>query len=73
MKDQEGLSYNERSILSIIIGEKKSLKMLLEMTELGLKLLNFPSKNDAKIFYDSLEIRPKYSRYIIEDILSLDW
>ena len=73
MKDQEGLSYNERSILSIIIGEKKSLKMLLEMTEFGLKLLNFPSKNDAKIFYDSLEVRPKYSRYIIEDILSLDW
>eukprot|EP00830_Metopus_es_P002129 TRINITY_DN1189_c0_g1_i1.p1 TRINITY_DN1189_c0_g1~~TRINITY_DN1189_c0_g1_i1.p1 ORF type:complete len:578 (+),score=110.36 TRINITY_DN1189_c0_g1_i1:24-1757(+) len=68
-----GLPYHHICSIRIVLGEKKSLRALIDMIENVLKLLNHETKNQARKHYASWKRKPIYKEYIEEDILSLDW
>ena len=70
---QEGLPYKRLCCLRQIIGEKKSLKLLIEMTSYALELLKCPSKEEASKKFDSLPKRAEYSPYIEQELLKINW
>lgn len=57
----------------MVSGEKRSLKVLLAMCELALKLFDCSSIAAAKEEYESLKEKPVYARYIEESVLFLNW
>ena len=65
------LSYKRRCSLKQIIGERKSLKVLLEMCEMGLKLLNYPTRLSAMEYFSTITPKPSYYCYIEEIIFEL--
>jgi len=59
-------------VLRQIIGEKRSLKVLLEMVKYGLMLLECKTKEEA-IEKHKKEGEKSYGIYIERDILRLHW
>ena len=70
---KEDITYKEKCSLRIIIGEKRSLKLLLEMAEYGITLINLNGKKEAIDKYNSLKEEPIFGNYIKEDIFKLEW
>ena len=56
-----------------VIGEKRSLKALIEMAEFSLKLLSMDTLEQAMMHYNSLEEPPKYHHYIENEVFHLIW
>lgn len=59
--------------MTLIRGEKKSLRTLIEMAEYALGLLSKPTKAEAKAAYQALGNRPIYAEYIEHELFTLFW
>ena len=73
---EEGLSYKRKCSLNQIIGEKKSLYILIQMLNTSLTLLNCKTKEEAKEKYYCIvkeNILVPYSAYIEKELLNLTW
>ncbi len=57
----------------LVMGEKRALKMLIELTQLGLELLSKPTKEIAQKTYAELSSKPPFAPYIEEDLFALNW
>ena len=73
MMQQKDLQYKRICSLRLILGEKKSLKLLLEMIDTALHLLSFPTKEQAKAYYAALPTKPVYAPYIEEELFTVVW
>jgi len=75
-ENKEKLEYKKICCLKEIIGEKKSIKVLMEMCEISLCILNAPTKEMAmKMYYKQFSETNKrpYFSYIEEDLFKLKW
>ncbi len=73
LMNEKGLSYKRVCALRLIVGEKKSLKVLAEMVEYALGLLKLPSKEEARKQYEALTPKPVYAPYIEKDLFRMVW
>ena len=57
----------------MIIGEKQSILMLLDMIDFALNLLSLESSLVALDHYRSLSLKPVFASYIEDELLQLTW
>ena len=57
----------------MIAGEKRTLKDLLELIELGLKLLEMKSLEEAKKCYSEMKPNPAHNYYVERVLFNLKW
>ena len=67
------LPYKRRCCLKQIIGEKKALRLLLNMAQTGLELLDKATLKEAQDHYALINPPPIYASYIEEELLLLPW
>lgn len=73
---RQGLSYKQKCCLKQVVGEKKSLQLLLQMLRTSLKLLSCKTKEEAKAEYNLMtkaEPTIPYSAYIEDELFKLNW
>eukprot|EP00831_Metopus_contortus_P075644 TRINITY_DN6943_c0_g1_i4.p1 TRINITY_DN6943_c0_g1~~TRINITY_DN6943_c0_g1_i4.p1 ORF type:complete len:290 (-),score=55.63 TRINITY_DN6943_c0_g1_i4:94-963(-) len=67
------ISFPRKCCYRHIIGEKHSLALLIDQCTLSLKLLGFPTQQEAVDYYRSLSKKVNYSYFIKHEVLTVDW
>ncbi len=70
---QPGLEYKRICSLRLIIGEKRSLRLLVEMVECALELTGLGNREDARKQFAAVVSKPPYAPYIEEELLNMEW
>ena len=70
---EEKISYNRKCCYVQVAGEKKSLKVLIEMAQFSLKLIELRDLGKAKEFYHALPKKPIFWHYIEDELFTAKW